>query len=180
MLENITYGTYILFGVLTTLGAGFIWFFVPETKRLSLEEMVRDNLILGNKISVLTVPARTSSLALRELLKRIPSEWTRSTRRLASTPFFAVTLPCLPMTVVIWRRTWRPPPLTLKTLETGCLCRRTYDYTVKQMKKQAPRWEIRRSLSRGHRYPNQMLRSFSFLLLQGSIHNVRGLADIRH
>jgi sugar porter (SP) family MFS transporter len=39
MLENITYGTYILFGVLTTLGAGFIWFFVPETKRLSLEEM---------------------------------------------------------------------------------------------------------------------------------------------
>jgi hypothetical protein len=40
MLENITYGTYILFGVLTTLGAAFIWFFVPETKRLSLEEMV--------------------------------------------------------------------------------------------------------------------------------------------
>jgi len=39
MLENITYGTYILFGVLTTLGAAFIWFFVPETKRLSLEEM---------------------------------------------------------------------------------------------------------------------------------------------
>lgn len=39
LLENITYGTYILFGLVTTLGAGFIWFFVPETKRLTLEEM---------------------------------------------------------------------------------------------------------------------------------------------
>lgn len=40
MLEKITYGTYIIFGLLTYLGAVFIWFFVPETKRLSLEEMV--------------------------------------------------------------------------------------------------------------------------------------------
>lgn len=41
MLEDITYGTYILFGLLTWIGAAFIWFVVPETKRLSLEEMVR-------------------------------------------------------------------------------------------------------------------------------------------
>jgi hypothetical protein len=41
MLESITYGTYILFGLLTYIGAAFIWFYVPETKRLSLEEMVR-------------------------------------------------------------------------------------------------------------------------------------------
>lgn len=41
MLQGITYGTYIVFGVLTFLGAAFIWFFVPETKRLTLEEMVR-------------------------------------------------------------------------------------------------------------------------------------------
>lgn len=40
MLESITYGTYILFGLLTWIGAAFIWFVVPETKRLSLEEMV--------------------------------------------------------------------------------------------------------------------------------------------
>ena len=40
MLDGITYGTYILFGLLTYLGAVFIYFFVPETKRLSLEEMV--------------------------------------------------------------------------------------------------------------------------------------------
>ncbi|KFA53298.1 hypothetical protein S40293_04681 [Stachybotrys chartarum IBT 40293] len=33
MLESITYGTYILFGLLTIMGSGFIWFFVPETKR---------------------------------------------------------------------------------------------------------------------------------------------------
>ncbi|KAK0649004.1 putative hexose transport-related protein [Cercophora newfieldiana] len=39
MLKHITYGTYILFGLLTYMGAAFIWFFVPETKRLTLEEM---------------------------------------------------------------------------------------------------------------------------------------------
>ncbi|KAI1262763.1 putative hexose transport-related protein [Xylariaceae sp. FL1019] len=39
MLNRIGYGTYILFGLLTFLGAGFVWFFVPETKRLTLEEM---------------------------------------------------------------------------------------------------------------------------------------------
>lgn len=41
MLAAMPYGTYILFGILTYLGAAFIWFFVPETKRLTLEEMVR-------------------------------------------------------------------------------------------------------------------------------------------
>jgi sugar porter (SP) family MFS transporter len=39
MLQKITYGTYILFGIITYLGAAFIWFIVPETKRLTLEEM---------------------------------------------------------------------------------------------------------------------------------------------
>lgn len=42
MLAAIPYGTYIIFGILTYIGAAFIWFFVPETKRLTLEEMVRD------------------------------------------------------------------------------------------------------------------------------------------
>jgi len=40
MLKAMPYGTYILFGLLTYLGAAFIWFYVPETKRLTLEEMV--------------------------------------------------------------------------------------------------------------------------------------------
>lgn len=39
MLSGISYGTYIIFGLLTYLGAAFIWFIVPETKRLTLEEM---------------------------------------------------------------------------------------------------------------------------------------------
>lgn len=36
MLTGITYGTYIFFGLITTLGALFIAFMVPETKQLSL------------------------------------------------------------------------------------------------------------------------------------------------
>ncbi|ORY57771.1 general substrate transporter [Pseudomassariella vexata] len=46
MLQSIGYGTYVLFGILTTIGAGFIWFFVPETKRLTLEEM---DIIFGSE-----------------------------------------------------------------------------------------------------------------------------------
>ncbi|KAF1925236.1 quinate permease [Didymella exigua CBS 183.55] len=49
LLEKITYGTYILFGLLTFMGAAFIWFFVPETKRLSLEEM---DIIFGSEGAV--------------------------------------------------------------------------------------------------------------------------------
>jgi len=32
MLSKMTYGTYIFFGLLTFMGAGFIWAFFPETK----------------------------------------------------------------------------------------------------------------------------------------------------
>jgi len=39
MIAGITYGTYLVFGILTFMGAAFIWFYVPETKRLTLEEM---------------------------------------------------------------------------------------------------------------------------------------------
>ncbi|TAQ87035.1 hypothetical protein B7494_g4667 [Chlorociboria aeruginascens] len=39
MITGITYGTYLIFGLLTFGGAAFIHFFVPETKRLTLEEM---------------------------------------------------------------------------------------------------------------------------------------------
>ncbi|RDL31050.1 putative Quinate permease [Venustampulla echinocandica] len=39
MIASISYGTYLIFGSLTFLGAAFIWKFVPETKRLTLEEM---------------------------------------------------------------------------------------------------------------------------------------------
>jgi MFS family permease len=59
MLEKITYGTYILFGLLTYIGAAFIWFFVPETKRLTLEEMVRSFLF-----SILQIRERKRKLTL--------------------------------------------------------------------------------------------------------------------
>ena len=39
MLQKMKYGTFIFFGLLTFGGGLFILFFVPETKRLSLEEM---------------------------------------------------------------------------------------------------------------------------------------------
>ncbi|EME89125.1 uncharacterized protein MYCFIDRAFT_185536 [Pseudocercospora fijiensis CIRAD86] len=39
MLTSMTYGTYLFFGILTFMGAGFIFLFFPETKKLSLEEM---------------------------------------------------------------------------------------------------------------------------------------------
>lgn len=37
MLAAMLYGTYVLFGMLTYIGASFTWFFVPEAKRFTLE-----------------------------------------------------------------------------------------------------------------------------------------------
>ena len=39
MITHLSYGTYIFFGVLTFMGAAFIYLAFPETKGLSLEEM---------------------------------------------------------------------------------------------------------------------------------------------
>ncbi|KAH8696062.1 putative MFS sugar transporter [Talaromyces proteolyticus] len=39
MITHLKYGTFIFFGVMIILGAGFVYFFVPETKQLTLEEM---------------------------------------------------------------------------------------------------------------------------------------------
>ncbi|KAI9057302.1 general substrate transporter [Trametes sanguinea] len=39
MLDNIGFGTFVFFGAFSLAGGLFIWFFVPETKGLSLEEM---------------------------------------------------------------------------------------------------------------------------------------------
>lgn len=39
MLSHLHYGTYIFFGILTAMGAVFIFFGLPETKGVSLEEM---------------------------------------------------------------------------------------------------------------------------------------------
>ncbi|KAG8743188.1 hypothetical protein FRC10_000259 [Ceratobasidium sp. 414] len=39
MMEHITYGTFIFFGLFSLMGGAFIYFMVPETKGLTLEEM---------------------------------------------------------------------------------------------------------------------------------------------
>jgi MFS family permease len=62
MLEGIPYGTYILFGALTYLGAAFIWFLVPETKRLTLEEMVS-----STSYSQIAISVRLTTCAGRPL-----------------------------------------------------------------------------------------------------------------
>jgi hypothetical protein len=46
MLSGMRYGTYIFFGLLTFGGAFFVWWYVPETKGLSLEEM---DLLFGSE-----------------------------------------------------------------------------------------------------------------------------------
>lgn len=39
MIQNIKYGTFIFFGIMCMLAAAFVYFLVPETKNLTLEEM---------------------------------------------------------------------------------------------------------------------------------------------
>lgn len=39
MLRNITYGTFLFFGSMTVIGGIFVFFFVPETNGLALEDM---------------------------------------------------------------------------------------------------------------------------------------------
>lgn len=94
MLEKITYGTYILFGLLTYMGAAFIWFFVPETKRLTLEEMVRYMSCRDRKgqHQANQRSNRTSSLAPRAQRRPTLSALKRSTQRLAS-PASYVAIP---------------------------------------------------------------------------------------
>ena len=84
MLAKMPYGTYILFGALTYIGAAFIWFVVPETKRLTLEEMVCSLYPLNQtQTCQLTRTNRTSFLALRAPPRPTSSAWRRSTPRLA-------------------------------------------------------------------------------------------------
>jgi sugar porter (SP) family MFS transporter len=39
MLAHLSYGTFIFFGMFSLMGGIFVWFFMPETKLLTLEEM---------------------------------------------------------------------------------------------------------------------------------------------
>ena len=46
MLKHMKWGTYVFFGLLTAAGGLFVWLGVPETKRLTLEEM---DILFGSK-----------------------------------------------------------------------------------------------------------------------------------
>lgn len=61
MLQKITFGTFIFFGILTFGGGAFIWFFVPETKRLTLEEM---DVLFGSKGVAEAVSRNSVSVSL--------------------------------------------------------------------------------------------------------------------
>lgn len=49
MISNLGCGDFLVFGILIALGAGFVWFFSPETSGVSLEEM--DVLFGGEDVS---------------------------------------------------------------------------------------------------------------------------------
>ena len=96
MLQKITFGTFIFFGLLTFGGGAFVWFFVPETKRLTLEEM---DVLFGSKGVAEAVSLADAHFFLSSLLRspycfapvhslnnlsthRTPVAWRRSTERL--------------------------------------------------------------------------------------------------
>ena len=39
MVANMCYGTFVFFGLICFIGAAFVYFVVPETKNLTIEEM---------------------------------------------------------------------------------------------------------------------------------------------
>lgn len=63
MLEGIKYGTFIFFGLMTFGGATFLWFVVPETSRLTLEEM---DILFGSE-----GVARADSARMQEINREI-------------------------------------------------------------------------------------------------------------
>jgi hypothetical protein len=66
MLTSLRYGTYIFFGILTSLGALFIAFFVPETKQLSLGMHPSPSLALFSPHSILTTCVETNFIFVRK------------------------------------------------------------------------------------------------------------------
>ncbi|KAL8881434.1 MAG: hypothetical protein Q9198_001367 [Flavoplaca austrocitrina] len=63
MLTRISYGTFISYGLMTAGGALFLWFYVPETKRLTLEETD----VVSGSVDV----ARADSARMQEIHREI-------------------------------------------------------------------------------------------------------------
>ncbi|MCJ1234213.1 hypothetical protein MMC14_002172 [Varicellaria rhodocarpa] len=75
MFEKLQWGTFVVFGALTFLGAGLILIFVPETKDLTLEEI---DSLFGDKRSATAdlerMEAIKQEIGLKELLYRASTE----------------------------------------------------------------------------------------------------------
>lgn len=66
MLKHLSYGTFIFFGLMTFGGVLFVWLVVPETKRLTLEEM---DTLFGSKdvAHAVSIPPLPAFVRLGEL-----------------------------------------------------------------------------------------------------------------
>ena len=86
MIEHLTYGTFIFFGLLTFGGVVFVWFVVPETKRLSLEEM---DIIFGTEgVAEAVSYARHDILRTLTFHYRTASVWRGLAGRLGLTQYW--------------------------------------------------------------------------------------------
>ena len=95
MLQKITFGTFIFFGLLTFGGGAFVWFFVPETKRLTLEEM---DVLFGSK-----GVAEAVSLPLSTDASHLPFLYLLQSPH-CSAPVRSLTHPSTHRTPVAWRK----------------------------------------------------------------------------
>ncbi len=92
MLKKITYGTFIFFGILTFGGAVFIWLGVPETKRMTLEEMD----VLFGSVGVAEAVRPVSPFfhpipSLTSPFRRTHNAWRQSTKKSVSMTHYAVS-----------------------------------------------------------------------------------------
>jgi hypothetical protein len=65
MLKSMRFGTYIFFGMFCLMGAGFVYYFVPETKDKTLEEL--DVYFGGTSESIAAADRERMDRIMREL-----------------------------------------------------------------------------------------------------------------
>lgn len=81
MLKTLGYGMFLFYGMMTFGGFLFVWFVVPETKRLTLEEM---DVLFGSVGTAQAVGAVMFVVFVIMLMMsdRMRNAWTKSTERL--------------------------------------------------------------------------------------------------
>lgn len=74
MISNITYGTYFVYAACTTISVPFIWFMIPETKGLKLEDvddLFRDGRFLHYRKTTTRRDEATVEKAVIEHIERV-------------------------------------------------------------------------------------------------------------